>query len=127
MNGTAQKPPKESARENFNMKAWYYDFIVDEDTGEVKQKEFVYVGKLRRKKLFGRNIRIENELDCLLYELFFIQKKCEKVICYDNNKAKGTEVFRLEKGVLKNNKLKEYELQIRKFIPHYKFIPHDKA
>ena len=126
MNPNHPEPTKESSREGFNLKAWFYDFTVDESTGEVLQKEFVYVGKLRRKKLLQRNIRLENELDALLYELFFIQSKCEKVICYDNNKAKGVnEVFRLEKGILKNSRLKNYELQIRKFLPHYKFTPHE--
>lgn len=136
--------PKESGRANFNMKVWFYDSLTDEDTGEILQKEYVYVGKDYRKKLFGRNIRIENELDVLLYILHGIQGKCEKVICWDNNKPKFSpdrEVFRIEKGIVKKEirmntsvgfshikiyRLDQYESFIKKFIPDYKLIAHEK-
>lgn len=143
MSRSAPNAPKESGRMNFNLKVWFYDNHVDEDTGEVLQKEFVYVGKLQRVKLFARGIRIENELDCLLYILHKIQLKCEKVVCWDNNKTAymDREVFRIEKGVVKKEirmnssvgssnikiyRLNEYETHIKEFIPDYKIIAHDK-
>lgn len=144
MSRNAPNAPKESGRENFNLKVWFYDNYVDEETGEVLQKEFVYVGKQKRTELFKRGIRIENELDCLLYILHKIQLKCEKVVCWDNNKPIGSpmrEVFRIEKGVPKKEirmsssigsatiniyHLDRYETHIKKFIPDYKIIPHQK-
>lgn len=125
------KAPQESPSANFNLKVWFYDFTVDEDTGEVMQKEFVYKGERMRKQLFGRNIRIQNELDALLYKLHSIQQKCERVICFDNNKPKYSDeriVFELVKGrrLEKNYRLNKYPLEIKKFIPQYALIPHEK-
>lgn len=122
--------PQEPLQANFNLKVWFYDFTVCESTGEVLQKEFVYVGERIRKQLYGRNIRIGSELDALLFKLHSIQQKCERVICFDNSKPKYSNeriVFEIERGIVKqsNYRLKLYPLQIKNFIPNYQLLPHD--
>lgn len=126
------QPAKLSGKSNFNMKVYFYEPYVDEDTGEVKQGEFVYVGKLRKQHLaLHRNLKFENELDALLYELHAIQRNCFRVYIWDNNQPYGqNEVLHLERGRIKDNngkprtRLREYEITVRNLIPNYQFIPH---
>ena len=123
--------PKQSGKRNFNLKVWFYDNHVDMDTGEVTQREFVYVGARIKRELALANIKVKNELDALLFKLHKIQLKCMRVVCFDNNYPKYSPesiVFKIEKGVVISNfyRLNQYECSVKNYIPDYKLVPHEQ-
>lgn len=103
---------------DFTFKAWYYDHIIDKDTGEMIQKQWCHVGYryLREYALKGR--RFKSQLDCLLHHYNQVQHKCETVIFYDNKlPGKEAEIFFVHRGVIDKvrNKLRNYTISIPSF------------
>ncbi len=119
----------------FVMHCKFYDTAVDETTGEIMPAQFYYRGDVIKLQYARRNsLNLENELTALLYLLYQIQRKCWWVSIYDNNyPMTESRIFLLEYGIVTDNlatavKLKlNYDVQVRKFIPQYKFFPHEKV
>ena len=110
---------------DFTMKCFFYDSNVDTETGEMKQKQWLYRGWYykRQRAQIGQIYR--TELDCLLAIFNEIQMKCERVLIYDNRKAGFdideaplSEIFHVSRGIVKRNRIKnnpEYAIAIPVF------------
>lgn len=110
----------------FTMKVYFYDSLVDRETGEMVQKQWTYRGWHVKRNFAKINQKYPTDLDALLTYLKQIHHKCQRVIIYDNKQhgwdedldRPNSEILHLCNGVTiigKNskpvNKLKQYRLQ----------------